>query len=42
MTEIYDPGTGEWQEAEALDQPLLNQAAILLSDGRVLVVGGVP
>ena len=40
VTEIYDPGTGEWQEAEALDQPLLNQAAILLSDGRVLVVGG--
>lgn len=40
VTEIYDPNTGEWREADAMGQPIFNQAAVLLSDGRVLVVGG--
>ncbi len=39
-TDIFDPDTGEWRQADAMDQPLFNQAAVLLSDGRVLVVGG--
>ena len=39
-TDIFDPDTGEWHQADAMDQPLFNQAAVLLSDGRVLVVGG--
>ncbi len=39
-TEIFNPETGEWQEAATMDQPLFRQAAVLLSDGRVLVMGG--
>lgn len=39
-TEIFDPETGEWQQTAAMSQPAEGQAAILLSDGRVLVVGG--
>ena len=39
-TEIFNPETGEWQQAATMDQPLFGQAAVLLSDGRVLVVGG--
>ena len=39
-TEIFNPETGEWQQAATMDQPLFRQAAVLLSDGRVLVVGG--
>ena len=39
-TEIFNPETGEWQQAAAMNQPLFGQAAVLLSDGRVLVVGG--
>ncbi len=40
-TEIFNPETSEWQQAAAMEQPLFRQAAVLLSDGRVLVVGGV-
>ena len=39
-TDIFDPDTGEWRQADDIGQPLFNQAAVLLSDGRVLVVGG--
>ena len=39
--EIFDPATNEWQQAAAMNQPLFRQAAVLLSDGRVLVVGGI-
>ena len=40
-TEIFNPSTKEWQQAATMEQPLFRQAAVLLSDGRVLVVGGV-
>ena len=40
-TEIFNPETSEWQQAATMEQPLFRQAAVLLSDGRVLVVGGV-
>lgn len=40
-TEIFNPATGEWRQAAPMEQPLFRQAAVLLSDGRVLVVGGV-
>ena len=39
--EIFNPETGEWRQAATMEQPLFRQAAVLLSDGRVLVVGGV-
>ena len=39
-TEIFNPKTGEWRQAATMDQPIFRQAAVLLSDGRVLVVGG--
>ena len=39
-TEIFNPETGEWRQAATMDQPIFRQAAVLLSDGRVLVVGG--
>ena len=40
-TEIFNPETGEWRQAATMEQPLFRQAAVLLSDGRVLAVGGV-
>ena len=40
-TEIFNPETGEWRQVAPMEQPLFRQAAVLLSDGRVLVVGGV-
>ena len=39
-TEIFNPETREWQQAATMNQPLFRQAAVLMSDGRVLVVGG--
>ena len=39
-TEIFDPKTGEWRQVAAMSQPAEGQAAVLLHDGRVLVVGG--
>ena len=39
-TEIFNPKTGEWQQAATMERPFFRQAAVLLSDGRVLVVGG--
>lgn len=39
-SEIFNPETSEWGHAATMDQPLFGQVAVLLSDGRVLVVGG--
>ena len=39
-TEIFNPETSEWQQAATMERPVFRQAAVLLSDGRVLVVGG--
>ena len=39
-TEIFDPETALWRQAAAMSQPAQGQAAVLLRDGRVLVVGG--
>ena len=38
--ELWDPDTGEFSAAPMLTQPRTNHSAILLVDGRVLVVGG--
>ena len=38
--EIFYPETNEWQQAAAMNQAAEDQATVLLSDGRVLVVGG--
>ena len=39
-TEIFDPETDVWQQAAPMSEPAERQAAVLLRDGRVLVVGG--
>ena len=41
VTEIYDPTRNEWHEAEALNKPRARDVAVRLSDGRVLVAGGL-
>jgi hypothetical protein len=38
--EIYDPSSGKFTAAGALQVPRGNHSAVLLTDGRVLVVGG--
>jgi len=40
--EIWDPDSGAWAEIDHLLSPRLGAVAVTLSDGRVLVVGGVP
>jgi hypothetical protein len=39
-TELYDPGTGIWTPAAALNQPRSQHTATLLADRTVLVAGG--
>jgi hypothetical protein len=38
--EIYDPKTGEWTETGEMSTPRFGHGAVLLSNGKVLVVGG--
>ena len=38
--EIWDPATGTWSTASALNVARSNNEAIVLRDGTVLVVGG--
>lgn len=38
--ELYDPSTGRWEPAEELGRQRTQHAALLLNDGRVLLVGG--
>ncbi len=39
--EIFDPATGSWSAASAMEENRSGHAAILLDGGRVLVVGGM-
>jgi hypothetical protein len=38
--EVYDPGTGSWEDAGTLNAARTFHRAVVLADGRVLVVGG--
>lgn len=38
--EIYDPSTGIWTPTASMSRPRANHGAVLLTDGRVLVIGG--
>ncbi len=40
--EIWDPDTGGWAAIDWMSSPRLGAVAVTLSDGRVLVAGGVP
>ncbi len=40
-TEIYDPATDRWTQGVSLGTPRAYHSATLLSDGRVLIVGGL-
>lgn len=39
--ELYDPSTNRWTTAPAMLSPRANQSATLLSDHRVLLIGGI-
>ena len=38
--ELYDPSTGRWEPAEIMGRQRTQHAALMLNDGRVLLVGG--
>ncbi len=40
--EIYDPVTGRWAPTGSMNYPRYDHQMVILSDGRVLVAGGVP
>ena len=40
--EIYDPGSGKFTPAGDMTTPRLGHSAVLLQNGRVLIVGGAP
>ena len=40
VVEVYDPATGQWQQAPSMNETLEYQAVVLLGDGRVLATGG--
>ncbi|MAT08008.1 MAG: hypothetical protein CL707_02745 [Chloroflexi bacterium] len=39
-TEIFDPGSGTWTEAAPMSDKRANHSALVLNDGKVLVLGG--
>ncbi len=39
--ELYDPGTGSWTRAPVMQAPRHGHVAVAVTDGRVLVVGGL-
>ena len=39
-SELYDPSTGRWEPGGAMGRQRTQHAAVLLNDGRVLLVGG--
>ena len=40
VADIFDPSSGEWISADAMNDPRVGHKAVLLRDGRVLVIGG--
>ena len=38
--EVYDPSTGTWSPVESMSEKRAYHVAVLLADGRVLVIGG--
>ena len=41
VVQIYDPATGQWQQAASMNETLEYQAVVPLDDGRVMVTGGL-
>jgi N-acetylneuraminic acid mutarotase len=39
--EVYNPAQGKWTPAGTMEQPRIGHTATLLSDGRVLLAGGI-
>ena len=40
VADIFDSASGGWVSADAMNEPRVGHEAVLLSDGRVLVIGG--